>query len=208
MRKKVWAKDYIESRSDVVVFEPEMMKGKWNNGKEKLRVEIGSGKGDYWIGMSKLYPNDMWVAVEKDESCTGIALKKIENVNDNMKFVHADAANISNWFNENEVDIIHLNFSDPWPKKHHSKRRLSADSFVNDYKKILKKDGLIIMKTDNKQLFEFSLVSFSQHGLILQEASVDYRRDVHDEDVITEYERNFMDLGQPIYRCIFKINKE
>ncbi len=206
MRKKTWAPEMIKSRTDCVIENPSELQGKWNelyNG--KVVVEIGAGKGDYWINMAHKYPDELWIAVEKDVSCAGIALKKsLENTAENMKFIVNDADEIETWFAENEVDRIHLNFSDPWPKKGHTKRRLTYASFLDSYKKILKEDGCIVMKTDNAKLFEFSLVSFAHNGFMLEEVSVDYRRDVHDEDAITEYEHNFMELGQPIYRAIFK----
>ena len=211
MRKKSWAPDMIESRTDCVIGEPATMAGKWNsygNGGE-IRVEIGAGKGDYWIKMAHLYPEILWIAVEKDISCSGIALKKsLDCTGDNMKFIVGDAAEIRNWFTEGEVDAIHLNFSDPWPKKGHTKRRLTYGSFLEDYRYILKNNGKVIMKTDNSSLFEFSLLSFAENGWKLEEVSVDYRRNEHEEDAITEYESNFMAKGQPIYRAVWSVNKE
>ncbi len=205
MRKKPWANDMIEQRVDCVIKDPKEMAGKWQTiAGDKVIVEIGSGKGDYWIGMAHKYPNELWVAVEKCVDAAAIALKKsIDDTQENMKMIVNDAANISEWFNEKEVDRIHLNFSDPWPKKAHTKRRLTYGSFLQSYKKILKDDGVIVMKTDNVKLFEYSIPSFSQAGWVIKEMSVDFRREQHDEDVITEYERNFMDKGQPIYRAIF-----
>ena len=206
MRKKPWAKDMIASRTDCVIADPASYASKWAQFSEsgEVRVEIGSGKGDYWINMAHMYPEIAFIAVEKSEDCAAISLKKcLENTTDNMKLIVDDAANITEWFAENEIDVIHLNFSDPWPKKGHTKRRLTYRSFLDSYKRILKDDGLIIMKTDNMKLFEYSLVSFSQAGWYLKDVSIDYRRDEHPEDAITEYEHNFMELGQPIYRAIW-----
>ncbi len=207
MRKKPWAKDMIESRTDCVIATPEEMAGNWHSfGKEEIIVEIGAGKGDYWIGMGNMHPEQLWIAVEKDMSAAGIALKKsLEKTGENMKFIQKDAAAISTWFADGEVDCIHLNFSDPWPKKSHTKRRLTYGSFLQQYAQILKEDGTIIMKTDNAQLFEYSLVSFADAKWRLKDVSVDYRREVHDEDTITEYESNFMALGQPIYRAVWMV---
>jgi len=205
MRKKPWAKDMIENRQDCVISSPEEMAGHWRDfAYEDIVVEIGAGKGDYWIGMAHMYPQELWIAVEKCVDAAGIALKKsLENTAKNMKFIVDDAANIATWFKEKEVSRIHLNFSDPWPKKHHTKRRLTYGTFLNDYQKILRDDGVIVMKTDNAKLFEYSLVSFNENKWLLKEVSVDFRRDVHDEDTITEYEHNFMEKGQPIYRAVF-----
>lgn len=209
MRKKTWAPEMIASRDDCVIFNPEELKGNWSHfNYEKIVLEIGSGKGDYWINMAHKYPDELWIGVEKEISCAGIALKKsIDRTTNNMKFIVNDATNVSLWFSENEVDRIHLNFSDPWPKKHHSKRRLTYGKFLDQYRSILKKDGLIIQKTDNLELFEFSCQSFLENGWQLMEKDLDFRNKVHEEDAITEYEKNFIDKGQPIYRAVWKVNK-
>ncbi len=210
MRKKPWAKDMIQQRTDCIINNPETLKGKWKTfGYEKIVVEIGAGKGDYWIGMAKNNPDELWIAVEKNIDAAAMALKKsLDCTKENMKFIVNDADKIDLWFEEGEVDRIHLNFSDPWPKKAHTKRRLTYGSFIDRYRKVLKKEGCIIMKTDNAKLFEYSLVTFSENKWLLKDVSVDFRREIHDEDVITEYENNFMQLGQPIYRAVFQISGE
>ena len=157
--------------------------------------------------MAHQHLDELWVAVEKSGDAAAIALKKsMDDTTANMKMIIDDASQITNWFDEKEIDRIHLNFSDPWPKKSHHKRRLTADSFLLSYKSLLKDEGSIVMKTDNKDLFEYSLVKFTNNGFLIEEASVDFRRNQHDEDAITEYENNFMNLGQPIYRAVFKKN--
>lgn len=191
---------------DVIVRNCETMAGKWHEllQKEELHVEIGSGKGDYWIKMSDLYPDAGWIGIEKNVNVAAIALKKVEDSEHlNRRFIVDDAQAIDTWFAENEIDVIHLNFSDPWPKKRASKHRLSHTSFLKRYEKILKKEGKLIMKTDNAKLFEFSVLEFQNNGWIMDEFSVDYRRDEHPEDVITEYETRFMNLNQPIYRAVW-----
>ena len=201
----------VAQRTDCVISDPAQYAGRWAEafGLEQIVVEIGAGKGDYWIGMGNSHPDQLWIAIEKDVNAAALALKKsLECTGANMKFIVGDAAEIESWFAKGEVDRIHLNFSDPWPKKSHSKRRLTYGTFLSQYSRILKKDGVIIMKTDNAKLYEYSLVSFSQNGWKMQEASVDFRRDEHPEDTITEYERRFMELGQPIYRGIWLVNKE
>ncbi len=206
MRKIPWAKDYI-AECDKVVQKPHENQGKWREvlNRDSLRLEIGSGKGDYWIGMSKLYPETAWVGVEKDSSVAALALKKVEGtVMDNALFINSDAQEVDLWFAKGELDAIHLNFSDPWPKKRNSKRRLSHGNFLNKYKELLNDDGEIVMKTDNRKLFEFSLVEFGKNGFELQEVWLDFRSETHDEDQITEYESKFMGLNQPIYRGIWK----
>ena len=108
------------------------------------------------------------------------------------------------YFEDGEIDRLYLNFSDPWPKKRYAKRRLSSATFLDQYKRILSFNGEIQMKTDNSALFEYSLIEFQNAGFKMVEISVDYRREKHDEDAITEYEQKFISLGQPIYRCVWR----
>ncbi len=205
MRKLKWAEPFLEAQS-VIVRNCDEMAGQWRRllNQEELHVEIGSGKGDYWIKMSELYPNAGWIGIEKNVNVAAIALKKVENSEHlNRRFIVDDAQAIDSWFAKDEVDVIHLNFSDPWPKKRASKHRLSHASFLRRYEQILKPEGKLIMKTDNVKLFEFSILEFQNNGWLLDEFSVDYRRDEHPEDVITEYEHRFMELNQPIYRAVW-----
>ncbi|MGN1343859.1 MAG: tRNA (guanosine(46)-N7)-methyltransferase TrmB [Traorella sp.] len=205
VRNIPWAKDYLPTQS-CFIENPNELKGKWKEilHTQELHVEIGTGKGDYWIQMSEMYPTIGWIGIEKNTSISALALKKVENDNkDNRLFINLDAKEIENWFDEKEIDVIHLNFSDPWPKKRNMKRRLSHSSFLNAYKKLLSKDGKIIMKTDNTKLFEYSIIEFQNNGFILEEIALDYRKEEHLEDAITEYESKFMKKGQPIYRGIW-----
>lgn len=207
VRNLPWAKDYLPTQPSYVEH-PEDYKGKWHEVLqcEKLHLEIGSGKGDYWNQMSIMYPSEGWIGMERNVSVAAMALKKVENESQkNRLFLCQDAKDLECWFQEKELDVIHLNFSDPWPKKRNTKRRLSHHSFLEIYKKLLKEDGCIIMKTDNTQLFEFSLLEFAQHGFKLQEVYLDYRKSDHPEDAITEYESKFMKMNHPIYRGIWRL---
>lgn len=205
MRKKKWAQPWLEAHTDYIDPDPVQYKGKWKERLQKdvLHLEIGMGKGDYLIGMSQLYPDEGWVGMEKDPSAAAVAARKqVESGHDlsNNHMIVGDAENLLQWFDQKEVDVIHLNFSDPWPKKHYHKRRLSSEKFLQMYRYILNDQGKILMKTDNKDLFEDSVLYFLQNGFTLTEFSVDYRRKEHPEDVITEYESKFMAEGMPIYR--------
>ncbi|OCN03715.1 tRNA (guanosine(46)-N7)-methyltransferase TrmB [Erysipelotrichaceae bacterium MTC7] len=204
MRRLKWAADFI-ANSEVNVHEPETYKGTWRKllNKEHIHVEIGTGKGDYWIGMSKLYPELGWIGIEKQESVAALALRKKETFDEHARFIYGDAANIDAWFAPKEIDVIHLNFSDPWPKNRNKKRRLSNERFLDKYHQILSDDGQIIMKTDNRKLFEYSIIEFQNFGFVLEEIFLDFRSEEHDEDVISEYERKFMEEG-PIYRAVWK----
>lgn len=206
MRKLKWANDLLLNAS-VVAQEPSQYAGKWKThlGCETLHVEIGSGKGDYWVGMAKLYPDVAWIGIEKNESAAGLSVRKYqEEPTPHMAFIWGDAEAIDTWFKPGEIDVIHLNFSDPWPKKRTTKRRLSNERFLRKYEQVLSKQGIIVMKTDNSALFEYSLLEFEREGWLLQDVSVDFRRQEHSEDVITAYEHRFMEKGQPIYRGIWE----
>ncbi len=206
MRKKQWAEPFLQEHSEIVIEDPQLLCGKWKQKLdcEKLHVEIGSGKGDYWCKMSSMYSEEGWIGIEKNRSVAAVAVRKaLDLKNERMFFIAQDAQSIEAWFDEGEIDVLHLNFSDPWPKKGNHKRRLSHSNFLKKYDKILSEDGSIIMKTDNKDLFEFSLVEFSKEDWLMKEVSVDFRRMPHDEDAISEYEAKFMAQGMPIYRAIF-----
>ncbi|MDH6366315.1 MULTISPECIES: tRNA (guanosine(46)-N7)-methyltransferase TrmB [unclassified Breznakia] len=203
MRKLKWAADFI-ANSEVNVHNPEAYQGKWREllNRDCIHVEIGTGKGDYWIGMANLYPELGWIGIEKQESVAALALRKKDTLEQQTRFIHGDAANIDQWFAKKEIDVIHLNFSDPWPKNRNKKRRLSNERFLDKYNQILSDDGQIIMKTDNRSLFEYSIIEFQNFGFKLEEIYLDFRSEQHDEDIISEYERKFMEKG-PIYRAVW-----
>jgi tRNA (guanine-N7-)-methyltransferase len=206
MRKKPWAPEYL-SKLPQVVIHPEENKGKWIEIMDgsKLHVEIGSGKGDYCIAMAKLYPETAWIAIERDASVSAVALKKAGGIlPSNLVWIVAEAESIADWFAEGEISAIHLNFSDPWPKKHHAKRRLTSPTFMPSYLALLKSDGEIRLKTDNMGFFEYSVLQCEGYPLLMSEFSVDYRRFEQAGDAISEYEARFMALGQAIYRAVWR----
>lgn len=205
MRKLKWAAAFLTD-SKMVIQDPAKYQGIWKKQfhKEELHIEIGSGKGDYWIKMSDLYPEILWIGIEKNEGAAALAIKKSGEVSGNRRFIYQDAKDIDSWFAAQEVDVIHLNFSDPWPKNRTKKRRLSHPSFLKKYDSILKQNGQIIMKTDNSSLFEYSILEFQNQNYQLADISVDFRREIHDEDVISEYESKFMEQGKPIYRAVWQ----
>ena len=206
MRKKPWSKKVYSQYENYWMKPSSENKGNW---KEKLNtntlhLEIGAGKGDYWHGIAKLYPEHAVVAIERDYTAGSIALRKIEDYeNKNKMWIHGDAVNVLDIFETKEVDIIHLNFSDPWPKKNHHKRRLTYSTQLDKYHEILNDEGEIWFKTDNRFLFNDSVIYLNQHDFDLVEFDVDFRAEEKD-DPITEYEQKFMDLGQPIYRGVWR----
>ena len=206
MRNKPWVEGFLASFStDVLINEPIAYKGSWHRllACDKLHVEIGTGKGDYWLTMAEQYPSDGWIGIEKERNVAAMALKKSLNTNlNNIKYILNDADKISEWFAKSEIDVIHLNFSDPWPKKRNTKKRLTHDSFLDQYRLLLNDDGQIIMKTDNQKLFEYSLLNMQDTWQLI-EVWLDFRQS-EQPDAITEYEKRFMDEGKPIYRAVWQ----
>ncbi len=206
MRKKKWAEPYLQEHQDYALVSGEPYRGKWKSllHTDVLHVEIGMGKGDYLNQMASMYPDEGWVGIEKDRSAAAVAARKVFESEhpdlSNKRMIVGDAAEILAWFAPGEVDVIHLNFSDPWPKKYTHKRRLSSQAFLERYDILLSRGGSIRMKTDNTGLFEDSVLYFLENGFTFTEFSADYRRNPHPEDAVTEYEQRFMDLGQPIYQ--------
>lgn len=208
MRKLPWAEDFLKEQA-IVVKEPATYQGKWKKllKRDILHLEIGCGKGDYWTKMALQYPEYGWIGVEKNMNVAALAVRKytkLEEAKDHMLFINDDAEAIAEWFAKGEIQVIHLNFSDPWPKKRAHKKRLSNKKFIAQYANILSDDGEIQMKTDNMDLFEYSIMEFQNAGWFLHDFSVNFRRNPHEEDVITEYEHRFMEKGQPIYRAVWK----
>lgn len=170
-------------------------------------LEIGMGKGDFIINMAKKYPNINFVGVEKYATVLMQAIKKLENINlPNLKLMLMDASNINEVFNK-KIDTLYLNFSDPWPKKRHAKRRLTSEVFLEKYDNIFSNNPHIIFKTDNKNLFEYSLVSLSNYGYKFNDVSLDLHSSEID-NVETEYERKFSSKGSLIYRLDATLYKE
>ena len=163
-------------------------------------MEIGCGKGKFIYEMAKNNPNINYIAIEKYDSVLLRVLEKIENETiPNLKLVVLDASNLKNYFSSAEISRIYINFSDPWPKSAHQKRRLTYKSFLESYAYILKSEGEIFQKTDNRKLFEFSLQSFSEQGWILSNISLDLHKDALEDNIMTEFEEKWSKLG-PIYR--------
>ena len=165
-----------------------------------IHMEIGCGKGKFIYEMAKNNPNINYIAIEKYDSVLLRVLEKIENETiPNLKLVVLDASNLKNYFSSAEISRIYINFSDPWPKSAHQKRRLTYKSFLESYAYILKSEGEIFQKTDNRKLFEFSLQSFSEQGWILSNISLDLHTDALEDNIMTEFEEKWSKLG-PIYR--------
>ena len=179
---------------------------KANKGK-KVYLEIGMGKGDFITQLCQLDKDNVYIGIEVSPPVLALAIKKLKRYEeennirlDNLYFMSEDAATLSEIFEEHQIEKIYLNFSDPWPKKKHTKRRLTHENFLNVYKEILREHGEIEFKTDNRGLFEYSLVSMQNYGLRFKEVYLD----LHQTDIFnieTEYEKKFSPFG-PIYKII------
>lgn len=182
--------------------------GRWHEifGNENpLHIEIGMGKGKFIYTMAGLHPEINYIGIEKYSSVLLRATQKMEKEElANLKFIRMDAEDICRVFGTGEVDRIYLNFSDPWPKDRHAKRRLPSRQFLERYDRILKKDGRLEFKTDNKDLFEFALEELPEAGWQTEVVTCDLHGDdrLMEGNVMTEYEEKFSSMGNPIYKYI------
>lgn len=169
---------------------------------QPLHMEIGCGKGGFVAGMAKKYPDINFIAIEKNLNVLVLAAEKIKREGiKNVKFLAGDAGILEGFQTETKADVIYINFCDPWAKKRYAKRRLTHAKQLTLWKTLLKENGEIHFKTDNKDLFEFSLNSFSDFGMKLKNISLDLHKSDFQENVMTEYETMFSAEGLPIYRC-------
>lgn len=201
--KKVKNANVIISKSNYIIEDPEKFKGRFKEifgNDNPIDVEIGMGKGDFVIGMAKKNPNVNFIGVEMFDSVIVRAVQKLENEKiDNLRLIKMDANDIDQVF-EHEIRIIYLNFSDPWPKKRHAKRRLTSHTLLEKYDNIFKGEKIIFQKTDNVDLFTYSIESLSTYGYVLKNISLDLHKDNPLDNVMTEYEKKFKSIGTKICR--------
>lgn len=192
------AKDIIESNKNICITEPETYKGKWRDFKDykRLEIEVGCGKGQLISSMAQRNTDNLYIGIEKFDSVICRAITKvIEKEIDNCLLIRHDAALLLDMFDKEEVDKVYLSFPDPWPKARHEKRRLTSPNFMDMYRVILKKGGEIRLKTDNYDLYEYSLESMvpyldnPKYGI----------REYTDDELTTEFEDKFRKLGNKIY---------
>ncbi len=204
MRKKKHGGERIQACAELLIEEPNILladvSAPFSDKTKPICLEIGCGKGNFAVGMAEKHPECNFIAMEKvpDVCCAALekAMASRDRRTDNLRFIIGNADNLSEWFPENSLDIIYLNFSDPWPKAGHAKRRLTHRIFLERYKRILKPNGRLIFKTDNVGLFDFSLESFAEFGCTVEWMT----RDLHNseraaDNVMTEYEKNFSEKG-------------
>ncbi|TDM15833.1 tRNA (guanosine(46)-N7)-methyltransferase TrmB [Macrococcus bovicus] len=203
MRNKPWAEDFLLAHAEIVSID-EARKGQmreWFNNDQPIHIEVGSGMGRFITEMAKAHPDINYIGIERDKNVMiRIVEKAVEQNITNLRLLTLDAEHLADYFSAGEVDRVYLNFSDPWPKTRHAKRRLTHENFLKLYQVILKEDGEVHFKTDNQQLFEFSLESMSQYGMKLKNISLDLHTDEPADNIRTEYEDKFSSKG-------FRINR-
>ena len=203
------SKDVIAD-SRFVVQNPDSQRGKWaevftNN--HPVWIEVGMGKGRFIMDMARLHPDINFIGIEMYDSVLLRAVQKREQMEEelsNLYFIRMDARNLPEVFAQGEVDRIFLNFSDPWPKERHAKRRLTSRQFLERYDQILAEDGQVEFKTDNRGLFEFSLqeVEGTKWQLLASTFDLHHESEMVRGNVMTEYEEKFSSMGNPIHKMI------
>lgn len=206
------AKNIVEN-SPFVIQNPCSLRGAWNKfwqNNHPIHLEVGMGKGMFLMEMSQRRPENNYLGMELYDSVLLRAIQKrqtMEKPMENLYFLCADARMLPDIFAEKEIQKIYLNFSDPWPKARHSKRRLTSRQFLERYKQILSPDGTVEFKTDNLDLFEFSLQEVRESGWTLISHTYDLHKDqqMNQNNVMTEYEEKFSSMGNPICKLVAKM---
>ena len=195
------------AESPYVIQEPELHKSSWNQvfgNDNPIQIEVGMGKGRFIMELAKQNPDINYIGIERYSSVLLRGLQKRAQLElNNIYFMCIDAKNMADYFAPGEVNKIYLNFSDPWPKDRHAKRRLTSTRFLERYDNILTPEGRVMFKTDNKDLFDFSLEQVEEAGWILENHTYDLHHSEYNEgNVMTEYEEKFSAKGNPICRLV------
>ena len=198
--RNVKDKEEILNNCNYLIKNPEDYKDKWQkifNNDNPIYIEIGMGKGKFILENALKYPNINYIGIEKFDSVMAKAIKKIPNDLNNLKLIRMNALDIDKVFSK-EIDLIYLNFSDPWPKKRWSDRRLTSKIFLDKYDSLFKDVKRIEMKTDNEELFIYSLETLSEKGYTLNDISFNYHN-THSDIIMSEYEEKFSKEGKNVY---------
>lgn len=205
VKHKKWAVPLMEAHPEMMTMDPASFKGRWQERFAKpqpLQVEVGMGKGQFIIGMAKAHPEINFIGLEIESTVAAIALKNaLPEQLPNLTLVRGDGAGLDTYFEDGSIDRLYLNFSDPWPKTRHEKRRLTYKTFLANYQQVVKPGGGLEFKTDNQGLFEYSLTSLNNFGMIFDGVWLNLHESPENEgNVETEYEQRFASLGEPIYK--------
>ena len=202
--RNVKNKQEIMDSSNYLITNPFYYIGKWNTvfgNCNPIHLEIGTGKGNFIIGKALNNPDINFIGIEKFDSVIARCLEKIPDGLPNLKIIRMNALEIDKVFKK-EIATIYLNFSDPWPKKRWYKRRLTSSIFLDKYDSLFQNDACIIQKTDNTELFEYSICSLSRHGYTITDISFDLHHSEIKDNIMTEYEEKFSKKGNPIYYLV------
>lgn len=207
LRKKPWVAEALTTFTDTVVQNPcEKLKGNWAalfGNQLPLHAELGTGRGNFITGMAAQHQHVNFIGIEAQKDVLYDAALKTRNKElNNVRLIVFNVNELLTIFAPGEIDRLYINFCDPWHKNRHAKRRLTHAAFLEKYRIVLKSGGQLWFKTDNRQLFEFSLEQFSQFGLALEQITYDLHNSGFAENIMTEYETRFSLLGLPICRCI------
>ena len=204
MRKKPNLQPRMEACEAWLVREPEAMKGNWRSLKpdaKELRVEVGCGKGKFTVETAASEPDILLIAMEVCPDAMVMGMERAKEMGlSNVFFIDADVARIEEFFVPDEIDLLYINFCDPWPKSKQAKRRLTYHTFLEKYRRLIREGGQIHFKTDNEKLFSWSLEEFAAYGYDVRNVTDDLHKD-GPVGIMTGYEEKFYALGTPIHRC-------
>ncbi|MEZ2459246.1 tRNA (guanosine(46)-N7)-methyltransferase TrmB [Salinicoccus roseus] len=203
MRNKPWAMEFLNENSNIVDTDGSYSGriGDFFPESRPLHIEVGTGMGTFITELAARNPHINYVGIELDKNVMIRVVEKIlEAELHNVRLLLLDAREIDTYFHKDEVERIYLNFSDPWPKNRHEKRRLTHETFLSKYRSILAEEGLVQFKTDNRGLFEYSLGSLNNFGMVFHEVKLDLHADEPEDNIRTEYEDKFSAKGNKIYR--------
>ncbi|KIX90109.1 tRNA (guanine-N7)-methyltransferase [Staphylococcus microti] len=210
MRHKPWAEDYLREHPEIVDIDCDHAQAvsQWFDNEHPIHIEVGSGMGQFITTLASQNPHINYIAIERDKN---VMIRVLDKVRDkgltNIKLLCNDAVVLTDYFATNEVARIYLNFSDPWPKTRHAKRRLTYHTFLAIYQQILHDDGDLHFKTDNRGLFAYSLESMSQYGMYFTKINLNLHEEDAEDNIETEYEHKFAEKGSRIYRMEAKFHK-
>lgn len=208
LRKVKNIEEKIKQFAGIIVFEPQLIKGKWKEeftNNNPIYLEIGTGKGNFIVQHALKNPDINFIGCEVSNSVIYKAAMKGQKIA-NLRLINIDASLLKDVFVGEEIAQIYLNFSDPWPKARHEKRRLTSSVFLELYKNILVKQGIIELKSDNKHFFEYSVLKFNEQKWDFLEINLDLHKEVTTEIITTEYEEKFKEIGKTIYYIKVRIN--
>ena len=211
LRKVKYAYDKLQCYPELVVLNPNELHGKWNSlfsNQREIHLEIGIGKGKFLFELAKKNPQINYLGIEKYDSVIVRALEKllIEPL-PNVRLIYVDAEKLPEIFAKGEISHLYLNFSDPWPKNSHKKRRLTSPLFLTRYLSILKKNAIIEYKTDNYPFFEYTMMTLVQNDTVINRISLNLHQEKDIDNVETEFETKFVAMGNPIYYISFQIKE-